>query len=59
MSSAIPLWDTKIVCLESCNCCAIPECRKRLVIDSKGNDPKSIIEEDGSYKGGETNCCPL
>ena len=51
MSSAIPLWDTKIVCLESCNCCAIPECHKRLVIDSKGNDPKSIIGEMAHIKG--------
>ncbi len=51
MSGNIPVWDQKVLCLRSGNRCAIPECRKILVIDKKENDRESIIGEIAHIKG--------
>jgi hypothetical protein len=51
MSSAIPQRDQKILCLKSGNCCAMPECRRKLVINKRGGDKESIIGEMAHIRG--------
>ncbi len=51
MSGNIPLKDQKILCTKSGNRCAIPKCRKELVIDRTEDDCESIIGEMAHIKG--------
>jgi len=51
MSGNIRLRDQKILCLKSGNRCAIPECRKLLVIEKTSRDKESIIAEMPHIKG--------
>ncbi len=51
MNSGISDKDKKIIDWKCGNRCAIPECRKELIIDSIGNDQKSIIGERAHIKG--------
>jgi len=51
MSGTIPLRDQKILCLKSGNCCALPECRKKLIVSGTADDKDSIIGEVAHIKG--------
>ena len=51
MSGKISVKDQKILCLNSGNRCAMPECHKGLVIPKTGNDPASIIGIIAHIKG--------
>lgn len=51
MSGAISPKDSKILCTKSGNRCALPDCRKELVIDSNSNDPAALIAEMAHIKG--------
>lgn len=43
--------DKKVVCIKSGNRCAMPDCRKELVIDATEHDEPSIIGELAHIKG--------
>jgi len=51
MSGNIPLKQQKLVCLKSGNRCAMPDCRKELVLDGTKNDPPAIIGKIAHIKG--------
>ena len=51
MSGNIPLKQQKLVCLKSGNRCAMPDCRKELVLDGTKNDPPAIIGIIAHIKG--------
>lgn len=51
MSGNIPLKDQKIVCIKSGNRCAMPDCRKELVIEKTDGDPAAIIGRIAHIKG--------
>lgn len=51
MSGKIPLKDQKILCTESHNRCALPDCRQILVLQESGQDPKSLIADMAHIKG--------
>jgi hypothetical protein len=51
MSGNIPQRDQKILCLKSGNCCALPECRQKLVINKISSDKESIIGEMAHISG--------
>lgn len=51
MSGNIKDKDKKIVCIRSGNRCAMPECRRELVIDGSGSDDPSIIGVLAHIKG--------
>ena len=55
MSGNIPNKDQKLLCLKSGNRCAIPECRKLLVIEKTINDKDTIIGEMAHIKGEKPN----
>lgn len=55
MSGNIPLKQQKIVCLKSGNRCAMPDCRKKLVLDGTKNDPPAIIGRLAHIKGENPN----
>lgn len=51
MSGNIKEKDKKIVCIRSGNRCAMPDCRRELVVDSSGNDDPSIVGVLAHIKG--------
>lgn len=51
MGSNIPLKDKKILLIKSGNRCAMPKCRKELVIDRTPRDRESIIGEIAHIQG--------
>lgn len=51
MSGNIPTKQQKIVCIMSGNRCAMPDCRKELVLDGTKNDPPAIIGRIAHIKG--------
>jgi hypothetical protein len=51
MSNGISELDKKVVGWKCGNRCALPECRKVLIIDGIGHDPESIIGEIAHIKG--------
>jgi len=51
MSNGISDWNKKNIGWKCGNLCAIPECRKQLIIDRTGNDQESIIGEIAHIKG--------
>lgn len=51
MSGNIKDKDKKIVCIKSGNRCAMPACRRELVVDGSGNDDPSIIGILAHIKG--------
>jgi hypothetical protein len=51
MSGTIKPNDAKILCTTSGNRCALPECRKILVIEGNKNDPASLVANMAHIKG--------
>jgi len=51
MSGNIPLKQQKIVCIKSGNLCALPDCRKEIILDGNGIDPSAIVGELAHIKG--------
>jgi hypothetical protein len=51
MSGIIPAREQKVLCTRSGNRCAIPECRKVLVIDKTGNDRESLVAVMAHIRG--------
>lgn len=51
MSGTIKSKDQKILCTKSGNRCAMPDCRKILVIDGTTTDPASLVAEMAHIKG--------
>lgn len=51
MSGYIPVRDQKHLCLKSGNRCALPDCRKELVVDAKNGDPASLVTQIAHIKG--------
>lgn len=51
MSGNIPLKQQKLVCIKSGNRCAMPDCRREIVLDGNGSDPLVIVGELAHIKG--------
>jgi hypothetical protein len=51
MSGTIPNRDQKVLCTRSGNRCAMPECRKVLVVDKTENDRESLVAQMAHIKG--------
>lgn len=51
MSSSISTRDQKILCTKSGNRCAMPNCKKELVVDGNDEDRSSLIAEIAHIKG--------
>src|SRR3989338_2807914 len=51
MSDNIPQKDLKILCTRSGNRCAMPECRKVLVVNAKDGDKESLVAQMAHIKG--------
>lgn len=51
MSGNIPLKQQKLVCIKSGNRCAMPDCRKEIVIERTDKDPAAIIGKIAHIKG--------
>lgn len=51
MSGTIKSKDQKILCTKSGNRCAMPDCRKILVVDGTSTDPASLVAEMAHIRG--------
>lgn len=51
MSGTIKQKDQKILCTKSGNRCAMPDCRKILVVDGTATDPASLVADMAHIKG--------
>jgi hypothetical protein len=51
MSGNIKIKDSKILCLKSGNRCALPNCRKELIVEAKNGDSPSLIAQMAHIKG--------
>jgi hypothetical protein len=55
MSGNINMKNTKILLIKSGNRCAMPDCRKEIIVDGNARDSASIVAEMAHIKGEKPN----